>query len=186
MTFGRTLACRPCCFERSSRGQNKKRGPASYEQVASFSIRRLGALYASAQADGRALSVDMSAQLFAALDPSVFTLDVIGLFDQVNLSPVLFGLPLWINVTGSCLTNGIPPSCDNFAFFDWVHPTTAVQGILADRMISAIPEPGTFLLLGLGLLGLARQRRTVDSFRLRSIKSSPPRFFVTRQPRWPI
>jgi phospholipase/lecithinase/hemolysin len=76
----------------------------------------------AAQADRRALSINLSTQLFAALDSSIYTLDVVGFFDQVNLDPTLFGLPAGIDVTGSCLTTGTPPNCgEEFAFFDTVH-----------------------------------------------------------------
>ena len=108
---------------------------------------------------GRALSLDLSTQLFAALDASVFTLDAIGLYDAALLNPGLFGLPAGLDVTGSCLTTGTPPNCSGFAFFDTVHPTTALATVLGDSMIAAIPEPGTALLLGLGLMSLSRRSR---------------------------
>ncbi len=113
-----------------------------------------------APAHGRALSQDLSSQLFVALDPSVYSLDVIALFDAVQLDPTLYGLPAGIDVTGSCLTSGAPPACSNFAFFDPVHPSTELNAILADGMLLAIPEPGTALLFGLGLAGLSTRRRS--------------------------
>ncbi len=108
---------------------------------------------------GRAFSQNLSGQLFAVLDPSVHTLDVISLFDDVQLNPALYGLPAGINVTGSCLTQGSPPACSNFAFFDTVHPSTELNSILADGMLAAIPEPGTGLLVGLGLAVMSARRR---------------------------
>lgn len=117
------------------------------------------AIGGGAPAFGRAFSLDLSGQLFAALDPSVYSLDVIALFDAVQADPTLYGLPAGIDVTGSCLTTGAPPACSNFAFFDPVHPSTELNSILADGMLAAIPEPGTGLLVGLGLAGLASRGR---------------------------
>jgi phospholipase/lecithinase/hemolysin len=49
--------------------------------------------------------------------------------------------------------------CPGLLFFDGVHPTTAVHQILAEQLLSAIPEPGALTLLVVGLLALTWARR---------------------------
>lgn len=92
------------------------------------------------------------------------TFDVIGISNAGLLNPSLFGLPAGLDVTGSCLTTGTPPSCSGFAFFGPVHPTTALAGVLGNKMIAAIPEQGTALLLA---TTLAVQRVMPVDFRVR-------------------
>lgn len=116
-------------------------------------------LGAAAVANGTQLSSDLNAALFAALAPGIYTLDVIALFDAIQLDPESFGLPAGIDVTTSCLTHGAPPACGDFAFFDPVHPSGALHQIVGDEMIAAVPEPGTAGLLVIGLVGLARLTR---------------------------
>jgi phospholipase/lecithinase/hemolysin len=42
--------------------------------------------------------------------------------------------------------------------WDGIHPTTALHTLLGQRMLAAVPEPGTLLLMGLALaLGFARR-----------------------------
>ena len=70
-----------------------------------------------------------------------------------------------MNTTTACLAAGAaPPSgaptCNDYAFFDNVHPTTQVLQILGEELITAVPEPGTAILLMGGLALLAARRRS--------------------------
>jgi phospholipase/lecithinase/hemolysin len=90
--------------------------------------------------------------------------DTIGLSDQLLANPSLFGLPAGINTTTACLAGGGappagPPTCDGYAFFDNVHPTTQVQQLLGAQILTLIPEPGTAVLMMTGLAWLSATRR---------------------------
>ena len=120
----------------------------------------------AAQAAGLALSQQLTNALFAALpsSPNILKYDVINLFNDVLANPLAYGLPLGLNLTDACLGSAAPDpagplTCNAYAFFDTIHPTTQVATVLGNEWaIAAIPEPGTSSLLAIGLLVLALRR----------------------------
>ena len=118
----------------------------------------------AAQAAGLALSQQLTNALFAALPASVLKYDVMALFNDVVANPLAYGLPLGLNLTNACLGSGTPdpagpPTCNSYAFFDTIHPTTQVASVLGNAwVVAAVPEPDTTSLLAIGLLVLALRR----------------------------
>ena len=101
----------------------------------------------------------------ASLGTSNPSLDIIE-FDTLSvllgatLNPAAFGLT---NVLDPCFNEGAGTVCanpDEYLLWDTVHPTARGHEILSDAALAIIPEPGTALLLGLGLSVLST-RRTV-------------------------
>ncbi len=128
------------------------------------SIPEILSLDGSFSTEGLLASQDLNAAIQTALPAGVQFFDTIGFFDLVALDPLAFGLPAGLNTTDSCLGSGGPapggaPTCDDFFFFDEIHPTSKVLQVLGDGLVAAIvPEPNTTLLLMLGLAGLCRRR----------------------------
>jgi phospholipase/lecithinase/hemolysin len=102
-------------------------------------------------------------------DLTVYSFDTFALLQQVAAHPGDFG---FTNVTDPCLVNffvgsvidpakpvTVCPNPDEFLFWDINHPSAATQQILANGMLSAIPEPGSWLLVGIGLVAVFSIRR---------------------------
>jgi phospholipase/lecithinase/hemolysin len=91
-------------------------------------------------------------------------LDTYSLLDAIAANPAGFGLT---NVTDACLTGAVNFSggtpCANpnqYLFWDYEHPTSAADTVVAaDALALVTPEPGTWLLMAAGLLGLGASRR---------------------------
>ncbi len=87
----------------------------------------------------------------------------IQVFDTVALQHATFSAlaGLGYNTTDPCLngdyTSGgtVCANPDKYLFWDSVHPTAFVHEALGNAFAVAVPEPSTYALLGIGLMGLA-------------------------------
>ena len=102
------------------------------------------------------------AMLDAILAAEITLFDNDAAFQQLLADPAAFGIT---NTTEPCVNiaaNTVCANPDEYLFWDGVHPTARAYEILAREMRRAlIAEPGTLVLLGLGLLviGLVHRRR---------------------------
>ncbi len=130
-----------------------------------------------AVAQGHALTVAYNAALaqsLAALSTfyvgDILPFDLYGVFNTILADPYSHG---FTNTTMSCLsgsvadaTSSITAACaqagpDHYIFWDPIHPTTAAQAIIGQRLAATlgVPEPAELALLGLGLFALIAMRR---------------------------
>ena len=81
------------------------------------------------------------AQLAAGGAIHIAVLDAYQLLNELSAQPQLFGLT---EVAAPCLTPNIAPfACgepDTFLFWDGIHPTTAVHGIIAQRVRTVLGQ----------------------------------------------
>ena len=69
-------------------------------------------------------------------------------------------LAMFSNTTDACFDGATV--CANpyeYLYWDSFHPTSHAYALVADYALRAVPEPGTLLLLGLGLAGLGMSQR---------------------------
>lgn len=123
-----------------------------------------GFLRAVASSAARQLNTEIQAQLPAGAlyyNTYAFTL-------QLANDPTQFGLPAGTIFDVDCISAGQAPSgCESattpYAFFDPIHPASIVNDAAATDIIqfvsATIPEPGTGILMMMGLAGLSMRRR---------------------------
>ena len=123
---------------------------------------------APAVAAGGALTVGLATNLTATMNAAlaarlageagVTTFDIFGLGTQIAANPALFG---FTNITDACGA-AVGANCNQYAYWDGIHPTAAAHRVIADALlITAVPEPETWVLLagGLAVIGAISRRR---------------------------
>ncbi len=104
----------------------------------------------------------------SGLDAEINRLDVFSLFQQLSADPTAFDLPDDFDTTDPCFTGFVGElggtlctDPENRAFFDRLHPSAVTQQLLGEIATdSVLSEPGSVILLALGLIGVATQRKT--------------------------
>src|SRR5262249_37294200 len=96
------------------------------------------------EAAGPAAAIALNSAHLASLAARAQYFDTIALTDAVAANPTFYGLPVGLITDMSCLTGGGadpagPPTCNAYAFFDDVHPTTQVLQVLGGALVTAVP-----------------------------------------------
>ena len=100
------------------------------------------------------------AQLPSDLTDGVHLFDAFAAFNDLVAAPGDFG---FTDVSSACATSAACIADPTGVFFwDGIHPTTAGHQMLASLVLAELPEPGTIMLLFIGLFGvLVVRRKTV-------------------------
>ncbi len=102
------------------------------------------------------MNLALAAQLAGNANVQLF--DVYGLMGDIISHPADHGLT---NVTDACaaLVGCDTALASQYFFYDGIHPTAAIHSIFATSMLLAVPEPGSLLLVALGLFAITARRR---------------------------
>ncbi len=117
-------------------------------------VTALGSM-ASSAASAISLAFDsaLGARLSGQIGVDIF--DSYSFLSGVVASPASFGFS---NATDACgALSGA--DCSRYVFWDGIHPTAAMHSLLAETLFAtAVPEPSTYVLFALGLVGVALTR----------------------------
>ena len=114
-------------------------------------------------AQGRAaagLATAVTAAMNAALtmrltgETGVTIFDTFSFVTGVVQDPSAYGFS---NATDACAAL-VSADCSQYVFWDGIHPTAAFHELIADAALAAVPEPQTWALFALGLVGVAMAR----------------------------
>ena len=112
-----------------------------------------------AVAAGSLIAGVMNGALGARLsgEAGVTTFDVFGFGTQVTANPAAFGISNVVDACGAVAG----ANCSEYLYWDGIHPSTAAHALISNSMLQvvAIPEPGSMLLMAVGLAGLVTVRR---------------------------
>jgi cholinesterase len=79
--------------------------------------------------------------------------DTFSFFNRIIANPVGYG---FTNIANACLSGLVVCSTpDSYIYWDDFHPTTQLHALFAKEFAIAVPEPGTLILLALGLFALS-------------------------------
>jgi len=122
----------------------------------------------AAQAAASALSAEFDQALVSSLPYSsgldISVLNTYSLLDSVIADPSVYGFS---NVTSPCVTGAVEyvggTACadpSQYLFWDGEHPTAGGHALVGEAALSVVtPEPVTYTLIGVGLLGIFIRRR---------------------------
>jgi phospholipase/lecithinase/hemolysin len=98
------------------------------------------------------LSADVAGLRAANPGVTISVLDLYSLTNTILQDPAAYG---FINTTDEGINAPPGANLNQYLFWDDVHPTAAAHQLIADAAFAAAPEPSTFMLASLSIIGVA-------------------------------